>query len=124
MTLYTLRKNNKWEEVDNLFFIPTYNFIKGILDNCEGKGNTLGKINIEFNQNNYNTKIIEVQSNRLCTVAFCIQTNNNTGTTRFLVYGTRYNLHSDYGIGVDLNYYDCAKCMKLCPQGYADEYFL
>ena len=123
MTLYTLKKNNNWEEVNNTYFNPTYSHIIQLLNECENKGNSLGKITFEFNQNHYTTKIFEIQSHRLCTIAFCEQINNATGTRRFLVYGTKYNLHSDYGIGVDLSYFDCNEAMKLCPR-HINRYFL
>lgn len=122
MSLYTLRKNNNWEQTNNAYFNPTYEYIFHLLNEHEGKGGKSNKI-YEFNQDNYSTKIFEIQSHRLCTVAFCEQVNNITGARRFLVYGTKWNLDSDYGIGVSLSNFDCKEAMKLCPR-HINRYFL
>jgi len=60
------------------------------------------------------TVVLGIESHRCCSVLYTSQTNLNTGTERYVVYGIRYNMHSDYGIGICLEAVDIDKYYKNC----------
>lgn len=117
--LCMLTKSNKWITVKldrtNKYY-NTYKHIKEILNSMQGKGDSVenGKI-YEIYHDNIITKIIKIQSHRLCTVAYCIQNDINTNGVRYLVYGTKYNEDSQYGIGISLENIDVTYADKFCP---------
>lgn len=116
--LYAYTSEKKWIPLKfEGKYVKTYKFVKGMLDICQGKGNTINKT--QYSQthicNNITTDIITIESHRLCTVAYCVQYDAFTNGLRYLVYGTRYNQDSDYGIGIDLMSLTYDDIMKHCP---------
>ena len=100
--LYCLTKLGKWDTV-GVYPKDTYDAIVHTLNSMEGKGRFVSdsQFPIIFSFNNMTTKILKVVSERFCTVAFCVHTN--TYGSRYMVYGTKYNQDSNYGIGIDLD---------------------
>ncbi len=105
--LHVLQADGKWVIVRD---IEKYNlqssFIKRVLDDCQGTGRQVKHTESKHDANNISTIVLRIDSNRVSTVAFCLQHDRTTNGLRYMVYGTRYNRDCDYGIGVDLEYYD------------------
>ena len=124
--LHVLKSNNKWEIVDlKSKYKDTYMQIKNVLDNLQDKGDrytenlSINKIVSKSRSGSklITTEFIKVESHRCCTVAYCLQTDNETNGVRYIVYGTRYNEDCDRGVGIVLDYITTEKSLVNCPQG-------
>jgi hypothetical protein len=70
----------------------------------------------------YEINIMELERNRCCAVAFCEQTNVESGKKRFVVYGIPYNQDSNYGIGVCMSNYNAESTLDKCPDRLLKEH--
>ena len=59
--------------------------------------------------------VLKVEYHRMCTVAYCLQENPNTGGVRFMAYGIETNADCEYGIGVSLKCIDVKSSLQYCP---------
>lgn len=118
-TLFCYHQEGGWKPVDlqDQQFSAQYNAIRGYLDQYQGAGVRASKNfcgPIEVVSSSCHTRIMMIESHRCCTVAYCIQHNLETSGVRYLVYGTKWNLDSTYGIGTTLEAVDVE---KYCPRG-------
>lgn len=117
--LYTFTKSRKWTQLSYENASPSfkniYQFILTELNQCEGKGGAAKVNNRDYHDNHYHVKILSIESHRLCTVAFCEQTNLKTQTKRYVVYGTEYDDWSEYGIGRSLSSFTTDELCEHCP---------
>lgn len=127
--LFILTKNSKWEPIStiyNLKYNEIYKFIKKSLDENQGLGVNAFIRQPEITFNELRINIMKIESHRCCTVLWCLQSDKETNGVRYLVYGTKYNLDSDYGIGIKLEYVDTKnsleyleKCIPNCKSTIA-----
>lgn len=92
-------------------------FIKSLLHESLSMGSALdrklGKIT-HISDTGLQTTVLGIESHRCCSVLYTSQINLDTKTERYVVYGIRYNMHSDYGIGKCLESVDVDKYYKNC----------
>lgn len=58
----------------------------------------------------------------MCTVLYCTQYDDTTKGLRYLVYGTKYNEDSTYGIGISLESIDVKRSDQWCPKDVSARY--
>lgn len=96
----------------------TYLFAKNALDFCQNK--TTWTINDVFPhaQKIFNSGTIQtnIECHRMCTVLYCQQYDSETNGLRFMVYATKYNEDSTYGIGWGLNDIGETHALLHCPK--------
>lgn len=112
-----MHSDHQWKPVNSSSkYRETYNKILELLNSCEGKGNIVESRNFpDIKCGSLNTRIIQVESERICTVVYCTQYDTDTNSLRYLVYGTSYNEDCDYGIGIALG---CPILIKFAEKHY------
>lgn len=124
--LYILQSNGSWIKISDIpnyinyiKYVNIYTEIKAILKGFEGKGSDvdgLYKNHVIFSNPNINVKCVFNESHRMCSILACIQYDKTTEGLRYLVYGTKYNLNCEYGIGLCLEGIDLNHVDKWCPR--------
>lgn len=127
-TLYCLARTATGYEWKSMNFASkyteTYHQILHVLGLLEGSGYKAETYKFsDISEGNIVTKILHVESHRCCTVLYCLQYDADTNGARYLVYGTKWNQDSDYGIGIELESdFIIKSAEEHCPPGRIAKY--
>jgi hypothetical protein len=127
--LYILKSDGNWVKTSNLpnflKYRSMYFSIQLFLNNFEGKGsqsNGIYKNHVIYLGSNISVNCVYNESHRLCSILACTQYDQTTNGLRFVVYGTKYNLDSQYGIGTCLEGITVEYVNKWCPSNITSKH--